>query len=144
MSQGHRYSVANAGQLSVLLVFYRGGIPVSPNAVSYRFSERQVYSQSSALTSGLANVLQHFALPNGGTVVQCTALKHGGPTNNERRLAALRFAGAQNAAAEFLQQSPNGNAESGWHSFGQPQQSAPRYNSSPYSGGNNSYRLSGR
>ena len=51
---GHRYSIANCGQLRSASV-YRGGLPVSPNAGSYRFTDRAVsanprFSQAASRT----------------------------------------------------------------------------------------------
>jgi hypothetical protein len=124
----HRYSFATSGQLRSAEV-YHGGLPVSPNAGSYRFSDRAVsanprFSQSASR--------QFFSRPQ---------QSFGARPSYSAPPAAAGGGGWQrfgSPAPQRPQQSfssrPNASAESGWHNFGQPPAprssapAAPNYN----------------
>ena len=131
---GHRYSIANAGVLRSASI-YRGAVPVSPNASSYRFSERAVtanprFAQAQSRT--------FFSRPQ-GSFGGAGASRSAGLFNNNARpgfnsAPSSGSGGWQrfgSPAPQRMQQPQtftnrsNGTGESGWHNFGQP--AAPRY-----------------
>lgn len=148
---GHRFNVATAGQLRSASMF-RGSIPVSPNAASYRFSDRAV--------SANPRFSQAAARPFFSRPQQSFNNARGSSFGNARPAPAASGGGwqrfgqpaPQHTQSQGFASRPggNGNSESGWHGFGTPQ--APRYSapSAPsYGGGyrapaapsyNNSYR----
>ncbi len=132
---GHRYSIASAGQLRSASL-YRGAIPVSPNGASYRFSDRAVSANPRFSQAGSRTFFSRSSSPAFNNA------RSGGSFNGSRYSTPSagsgggwqRFGSAspQRQAAPSYSSRPN--AESGWHAFGQPQQSAPRYNA-PAGGG---------
>jgi hypothetical protein len=130
---GHRYSAATGGQLSAASV-YRGAIPVSRTASSYRFTDRAATSSprfSQAASRPFFSRAQQFnaprstfnTAPSGGSGWQ----RFGSPGNT----APAR---SQNYASRPA------TSESGWHTFGNSQ---PRYNAAPAAPSYNSRGSSG-
>jgi hypothetical protein len=123
---GHRYSAATGGQLNSASL-YRGGIPVSRSASSYRFTDRPVTSNprfSQSASRPFFSRSQQFNAPRS-------------TFNNAPSTSGWQHFGSPgNFAPAHLQQSftsrPNTNGESGWHTFGNSSQ--PRYNYSAPSG----------
>jgi hypothetical protein len=117
---GRRYSVASAGQLSAASL-YRGGVPVSPNAGSYRFSDRQVSANprvSQAASRTFFSRPQQFSAPHQSFAA---------PSSNGgwQRFGSPGAYSSQQRSAPSYPSRPSAAAESGWHSFGQSQ--PPRY-----------------
>jgi len=138
---GHRYSFANAGQLRSAS-FYHGSVPVSPNAASYRFTERPVngnprFSQSASRTF-FSRPSSPSAFGNnsrGGTFNGSRYSTPSSPSANGGGWQRFGSPAPQRQQPQTFSSRPYGNAESGWHNFGQPQ--TPRYNapSTPNYGG---------
>jgi hypothetical protein len=116
---GHSYRVATRGDLGNADL-YRGRVPISPNTGSYRFSDRQVVSNS--------RVSQPAARPFFSRQQQ--QQQTASPATGWQRFGSSGYAAPQRQQSFASRPySGNSNSESGWHSFGQPQaQSAPRYN----------------
>jgi len=140
---GHRFSPATVGQLRSASV-YRGAIPVSPGAAGYRFSDRAVsanprFSQAASRTF-FSRPAQSFTNARSGTAGGIRSGFTPAPAASSGGGGGWQHFGTPQqrpAQAQGFASRPSGNAESGWHSFGQPQ--APHYNAAPsapsYGGG---------
>jgi uncharacterized protein DUF6600/FecR-like protein len=119
---GHRYSVATGGQLSSASL-YRGGIPVSRTASSYRFTDHAVASNPRFSQVGSRSFFSRSQQFNAPRSTFNNAPSGGGG-------GWQRFGSPGNFAPARPQQNyasrPNAG-ESGWHTFGnsQPRYSAP-------------------
>jgi len=128
---GHRYSVATGGQLGAAAL-YRGGIPVSRTASSYRFTDRAATSNprfSQLASRSFFSRSQQFNAPRSpfsNAPSNSGGWQHfGSPGNFAPARSQQNYASRPNAS------------ESGWHTFGNSQ---PRYNSSAPAAPNYSYR----
>jgi hypothetical protein len=115
--EGQRYSMATRGQLASADL-YRGRIPISPSASSYRFSERPAVANarlSQAAARPFFSRQQQFSSPR--SVSGSGGWQHFGSPGNVAPQQRQSFASR-----------PYGSTENAWHSFGQPQSPAARYN----------------
>jgi hypothetical protein len=128
---GHRYSAATGGQLSAATL-YRGRLPVSPSAASYRFTDRAAAGNprfSQLASRRFFSRSQQFNTPRRSF------------DNAPSASGWQRFGSPGNFAPQRPSQNYAGRAsgtESGWHSFGQSQ--PPRYSYSAPAAPNYSYR----
>ena len=137
---GHRFSVANAGQLRSASL-YRGAIPVSPTAASYRFTNRSVspnprFSQAASRTFFSRSSSSSSSFNN----------SRAGSFNGSRYATPSSGGGwhsfgspaPQRQQSQTFSSRPGGSSESGWHNFGQPQ--TPRANAPSRGNYGGSYR----
>lgn len=118
---GHRYSFATSGQLRSAEL-YHGGLPVSPNASSYRFTDRAVNANPRFTQAASRTFFSRSQQSFGGSARP----GFNSPASSGWQRFGSPAAAAPRAQQSFTSRQPSGNAESGWHSFGQPQ--APRAN----------------
>jgi hypothetical protein len=141
---GHRYSIANAGQIRSASL-YRGGLPVTPTSASYRFSDRSVNANS---RFSHAESRTFFSRPSSANTWRSSAggsfsgSRYAAPENRGGSFNGSRYttpSGGSTGWQRFGSPAPQRqlpqnfssrpNSDDGWHSFGQPK--APRYNTAP-------------
>jgi hypothetical protein len=132
---GHRFSMASAGQIRSASL-YRGSLPVSPNAASYRFADRAVNANPRLSQAGSRSFFSSNYRSAGSynSGARSTAGSSGGGWQHfgtsTPRTQPQNFAAPRSGA----------NAESGWHGFATPHtNSAPSYGGQGYGAPRNNY-----
>ncbi len=133
---GRRYAFATGGQLRGASL-YRGSVPVTPTASSYRFSDRAVSANPRLSQAASRTFFSSRSASSGfnrGSFNSRPNVSAGGGSSGWAHFGSP--APQSRPSTQGFYNRPGGNTgESGWHSFGQPQ--APR-SSAPQ--GNQAYR----
>lgn len=123
---GHRYSVATTGVLGGASLIH-GGLPVSPNSGGYRFSERAVSGNtrfSQMASRPFFSRQQGFNTPRSSFSTPRPTASAPSAASGWQHFGSPGASAPQRQTQSFTSR-PNTTSESGWHSFGAPQQ-APR------------------